>query len=112
MAVKIFIKRLIPEGKERELFKLIRELRTKAVAQPGYISGETLVRVDNPSQFLVVSTWRHIDDWEKWQAHEERKNLQNRIDEILGKETEYEVYYYLEEKMPATLRGFKGWEGG
>ncbi|MCX7635710.1 MAG: antibiotic biosynthesis monooxygenase [Syntrophales bacterium] len=103
MAVKIFIRRQMPEGKENDLFKLIREMRAKAIGQPGYISGETLIRVDDPSQFLVVSTWRHIDDWKKWEASEERKSLQRRIDEILGKETQYEVYHYLEEKMPATL---------
>ncbi|MCX7816336.1 MAG: antibiotic biosynthesis monooxygenase [Syntrophales bacterium] len=112
MAVKVFIRRQIPQGKEKEVLDLVKELRKLAVNQPGYISGETLVSADDPNKFLVISTWRSIEDWKSWQASPERTAKQSKIDEVTGNVTEYEVYHYLGEKLTATLRGFKGWEGG
>ena len=38
MAVKIIIKRRVPKEKEPELMPLLVEMRSKATAQPGYIS--------------------------------------------------------------------------
>lgn len=112
MAVKVFIRRQIPLGKENEIMDLVKELRKLALSQPGYISGETLVSFDDPQKFLVISTWRSIDDWKAWEASPERTAKQSKIDEITGNVTEYEIYHYLGEKITATLRSFKGWEGG
>ena len=43
MLVKVFIKRNIKKGKEKEAFALIKKLRFKAMNQEGHISGENLV---------------------------------------------------------------------
>jgi len=63
MAVKILIKRKVPREKGMALLNLISELRVRAVAQPGYISGETMRSIDRPDEYLVISTWQGIDDW-------------------------------------------------
>ncbi len=94
MAVKIIIRRNITPEKEKEVLPLLLQLRSKATIQPGYISGETLRRIDSPDEFLVISTWQSIDTWKAWENSEERKEIQSKIDEILGQETEYSVYYY------------------
>jgi len=54
MAVKILIQRKIT-GKENELGEAIRELRSKAIHAPGYISGETLRSIEDPSLHLVIN---------------------------------------------------------
>jgi heme oxygenase (mycobilin-producing) len=96
MAVKILIKRRIPENIRETLFNtLIRELRVLATAQSGYISGETLKRVDRPNEYLVISTWQSVGAWNAWKASPERAEIQNRIEAMLGEPTEYEVYEYL-----------------
>ena len=110
MAFKVFIKRRVVEAKQGELIELIKKLRGLAVAQPGYISGETLRSVTDPEAFLVISTWETVEDWEAWKSGGERAEVQNRIDEMLGQETVYDAYYY--PQRSATLSGFKGWEGG
>lgn len=92
MSVKIIIKRKVPKSLEKELLPLIKELRILTTKQPGYISGETMNRVDKPGQSLVISTWQTSDDWEKWVNSPERKAIQDRIDALLGEKTEYEVY--------------------
>jgi heme-degrading monooxygenase HmoA len=94
MAIKALIKRQVPAGKAREMITLFRQVRMLATAQEGYISGETLRNMQKPEDFIVISTWQTIQDWKNWLANPERKDLQNKIDQLLGGETIYEVYHY------------------
>lgn len=94
MAIRIIIKRIVPEEKVKSLTPLLKQLRALAANQTGYISGETLKRMDNPGQYLVISTWQSAGDWDRWISSQERKGVQDKIDVLLGKKTEYEVYTY------------------
>jgi heme-degrading monooxygenase HmoA len=69
-------------------------MRTLATNQPGYISGETLKRLDKPDEYIVISTWNSSDDWEKWVKSKERQEVQGEIDVLLGGKTDYEIYHY------------------
>jgi heme-degrading monooxygenase HmoA len=101
MAVKVVIRRIVPEDRAEDLEPLLRELRARATAQPGYISGETLRRIDVPDEYLVLSTWESVEDWNKWATSQERKEVQGRIDTLLGGKTEYAIFRYgLSGKMP------------
>ena len=95
MAVKILIKRSIGQQVAPVLRPLIVELRTHAMKQPGYISGETLKCVDRPGEYLVISTWDSLDDWEKWLCSQERKILEDKIKSITGSTAEYSTYVQL-----------------
>lgn len=92
MTVKIVIRRKVPKNKEKELLPLIKELRMATTRQAGYISGETLQRIDKPGETVVVSIWERAEDWNRWITSPERSVLQTKIDTLLGKETEYEIY--------------------
>jgi heme-degrading monooxygenase HmoA len=94
MTVKILIKRFVPENKENDVAALLRILREHTTSQPGYISGETLKRIDKPGESLVISTWQSVDDWRTWVLSEERTKIQEKIDILLGGETEYAIYTY------------------
>ena len=94
MAVKIFIKRIVPEGKAKAMIPLFREIRSLATNHFGYISGETLRSMDRPDLFLVISTWHSSEDWKKWMASKDRKEIQDKIDDLLGGKTEYEMFHY------------------
>lgn len=93
MAVKIIIVRYVPKEKVIELRPLLMQMRSLANAQNGYISGETLVNYDDPSEHLVISTWKTLDDWNSWLQDEQRRALQKDVDKISGSETRYSVYY-------------------
>jgi heme-degrading monooxygenase HmoA len=69
-------------------------MRFLATAQRGYISGETLRSMDDPEEFMVISTWQSAQDWEAWLQSKERKEVQTRIDQILGGKTNYERFHY------------------
>lgn len=111
MAVKILIKRKVPREKGVELLNLITELRSQASVQPGYISGETLRSMEKPDEYLVISTWQSVDDWKAWASSKERSQVESRVQAILGEPTQYEIYHY-PERSHASLRAYKGWEGG
>jgi heme oxygenase (mycobilin-producing) len=92
MAVKILITRSIDKDLVQAVNPLIVKLHTLAMAQPGYISGETLKCIDRPGEYMVISTWRSLDDWDRWRNSQERITLQSTIDSITGEDTEYTVY--------------------
>ena len=73
MAVRIIIDLKVKKGRESDFSKLLRELRLRAVPSKGYISGETLRAMDDPSNYIVITTWQSIDDWKKWEKNPERK---------------------------------------
>jgi heme-degrading monooxygenase HmoA len=95
MAVKILIKRSIGQEVVPVIRPLIVELRAHAMRQPGYISGETLKCIDRPGEYLVISTWQSLDDWNKWLNSQERQVLEDKIDSITGMATEYTIYVQL-----------------
>jgi heme-degrading monooxygenase HmoA len=94
MAVKIIIKRKFAKDKEKELLPLLIQLRSLATAQPGYISGETLRNVDDPEEYLVISTWQDADQWKAWAASGQRSEIQTKIDGLLGETSAHGIYYY------------------
>jgi heme oxygenase (mycobilin-producing) len=94
MAVKALIKRVVPESKAREMIPLFRKMRALAMNQQGYISGETLRNLNNPDEFLVISNWESSAAWTKWLKSSERQEIQAEIDELLGGQTQYDIYHY------------------
>ena len=94
MAVKVIIYRKVRPGKEKELSEAVRELRSKAIQAPGYISGETLRSIEDPSVHLVISSWKSIEDWNNWFNTPERKAFQERMDVILQEPTKIAPYEY------------------
>ena len=94
MAVKILIKRKVQAEKAKDMIPLFRQMRALATSQPGYISGETMKRLDTPDEFMVISTWQSSEDWNKWVNSADRQKIQDQIDALLGGKTEYEIYHY------------------
>ncbi len=94
MSVKIFIRRKIPDDRTIDLLPLFRRLRILANNQPGYISGETLKNVNDPGEYLVISTWQSIDNSREWLVSRDRIEIQDEIDARLDEASIYEIYQY------------------
>jgi len=92
MPVKIFIKRKVRDNIAVELTLLLNKLRALALSQPGYISGETLNRIDKKDECMVIGTWNSLEDWNNWVNNPQRIEVQSEIDRLLGEETEYAIY--------------------
>jgi heme oxygenase (mycobilin-producing) len=94
MAVRVFIEREIQPGNDLKLHNLLMQLRTKAMLQKGYITGETLRDLSSASKFLVIGTWNSVEDWNAWQADPERKKIQAELDKLLKTPEKFTVYTY------------------
>jgi heme oxygenase (mycobilin-producing) len=92
MAVKIIIDRKVKKGKESDLAKLVRELRGKAISCKGYISGETLRALEDPNNYIIISTWQSVEDWTHWEKDPERKRIHNKIEKLMARPSESRVY--------------------
>ena len=92
--IRIHIRRKVTEDKADGLKSLINELRGVTMGTPGYIAGETLKRLDQPGESLVVTKWQSEFYWNQWLESKERAEIQSKIDDLLGSETHYEVYEY------------------
>ena len=92
MAVQVIIKRKFKVDNPEELVPLLAQLRIRAKDQPGYISGETLRSLDNPEDYLVFSKWETDEDWRKWFNSKERRDIQGKVDSMIGEKTFYEIF--------------------
>ncbi len=92
MAVKVIIERRVPKGKDTDLANLMRDLRAKAMFAKGYISGETLRAHDDPTLYVVISTWKSLEDWRAWEQGLERKAIQAKIDTILTQSEQHRIF--------------------
>jgi heme-degrading monooxygenase HmoA len=94
MAIRVIIERQVIPGNELQLNSLLMSLRGKAMHAKGYISGETLRSLIDPNTFIVISTWNSLEDWKAWEQDDERKKIQQKIDELLRTPSIHKVYAY------------------
>ncbi len=94
MAVQVLIRRKFIAEHADAVATLMVKLRSAALAQPGYVSGESLKCIDPPGdhEYLARSTWRSLEDWKRWLASTERQAIQHQIDALTQEETKYFVY--------------------
>ena len=50
--------------------------------------------MDNPEDYLVISTWQASENWQAWLNSSQRQGIQAKVDALLGGKTEYEVFHY------------------
>lgn len=92
MPIKVLIKRRFKEGYANEINKVIKETRFAAMDQEGYITSETMWDYEDPFRVVIVSNWRRIAHWNKWKNSDLRKSIEQKLQEFLIGETEYEIF--------------------
>jgi len=92
MAIKVFIKRHVRKGKAEDALALLNEVRSQALKQPGYISGETLVNHYDPCNITVVSTWQTIEDWIRWEESDARATKEDQLESLQEGPANFEIY--------------------
>ena len=93
MAIEVLIKRATSYGNSAKiLLPHIIELRSHAVKQPGYISGETLFNIERSEECLVLSRWTKLEHWQDWLKNPHRIELNEQIEKLLPTKTEYDIY--------------------
>lgn len=93
MAIRVFIKRTCEDpSKEKELFSLVRKLRSLVPQQSGYLTSKYVKNIDPPKDIVAISTWDSLEDWQNWYESEERREIQSKIDAIPGVKTTFQTY--------------------
>ncbi len=90
--VKVLIKRYVRAHDSDRLIGLLLDLRAAALHQPGYVSGETVTRGEDPVEVLAIGTWLSEDHWKAWSTSEQRHELEDMVTALLVGEAEVGVY--------------------
>ena len=90
--VRIIIERHLKAGMRGEFIDLLNKLRAAAIHQPGYVSGETLASIEDAFIISVLSTWRSLEDWKRWEESEQRVRLEQQIEPLLLEIPKVRVY--------------------
>lgn len=94
MTVKVLITRRFKEGKGLELLGKLGQLRGDAMNQPGYITGETIVGLDDPQKLVVIGTWQSPEHWRKWKDNPSRQAHEATLADLLVEPTAYEEFTF------------------
>ncbi len=92
MTVHVIIKRKFRMNQPDRILPLLNELSTRAQKQPGYISNVKLQSTEETDEYLVISVWESVEDWNTWFLNPERKEIQDQVDSMIGERTFYEVF--------------------
>ncbi len=92
MPIKVLIKRRFKEGYLNEIHNVIKDARYGAMDQEGYLSSETMWDHEDPFRVVIVSNWRSVEHWKKWKNSDLRKSIEQKLQEFLSDETEYEIF--------------------
>ncbi len=94
MSVRIIIDRNVKKGKESEFAKLVRRLRAQAIFSEGYITGEMLRARDDPQNYIVITAWRSVSDWEKYEKLQETGKVHAKIEKLMARPTKVKIYMH------------------
>ena len=82
---------------------LLRELRSGATRQPGFISGQTVVDAFSPIIFMTISRWSTMAVWDRWEKDPERSAIIERIDALLQRTPKVRMWLDDEDAPAAGL---------
>ena len=77
--IRVIIEREIAEGLEKYYESAIAELLDIMANAPGYLAGESLVEIQRPNHYVVVTRWVGEDAWNRWLHSQERQQVTDRI---------------------------------
>lgn len=90
--VKVVIERHCKQGEETRLEGLLKDLRASCMRNLCYISGETLVEIDDPLTYITIGTWTRFEGWKAWQNCQERQELLQLVSVCIDDEPSVSVY--------------------
>jgi len=86
--VTIFVSRIAKPGKEAELEAWLREINAVAKRYPGYVNSRWLEPQEGaePGEFEVVFTFDSAENFNGWNASEDRRNLYAKLEPLVAEQ--------------------------
>ena len=94
----LLIRRVKPENYHR-VMGLLADLRAAALHQPGYVTGETIVRGEDPMEIMAIGTWLGEEYWTAWSTSQKRLEIEDMISPLLEGRAHASVYHTPDEEM-------------
>ena len=101
MTLTLTVERDAIPGSQGPIKALLRELRSGATRQPGFISGQTVVDAFNPTIFMTISHWSSMAVWDLWEKDSERSAIIERINKLLQRKPKVRMWL-VDEDAPAA----------
>lgn len=95
--IRVIIERHCKPGLEKRLEGLLIDLRASCMRQSAYVSGETLVNINDPTTYLVIGTWTRLEGWQAWGNSQERQELLQIVSSCIVDEPIVEVFSPVED---------------
>jgi heme-degrading monooxygenase HmoA len=92
MAIKVLITRRFKNEFAHEAHYHNAEIRALATVQPGYVSGKTIIKIDDPNEMIIVSTWESKEEWDNWYKSAVREDYYKKL--RLALETGEAISFY------------------
>lgn len=87
--IKVIIEREVAEGLEEFYESAIANLLGVMAGASGYLSGESLVDIQRPNHYVVVTRWVDEAAWSRWHGSHERQQLLDAIRPFLLDEEKF-----------------------
>ena len=87
--IRVIIEREIAEGLEEYYEAAIADLLGVMTGAQGYLSGESLVDIERPNHYVVVTRWADENAWRRWFESHERLALLDAIRPFLLTDEKY-----------------------
>ena len=84
--IHVLIERHIAEGMETTYEDAARRTLYAAYQAEGFINGETFHNLQHSNHRYVLSKWRCVQDWQRWQHSDTRKEMMNQLSPILDEQ--------------------------
>ena len=90
-------------GAQGDITRLLRELRSAATRQPGFISGQAVIDPRSPTTFMTISEWSSIKAWETWEKNPVRTDIIGQIGDLLQTAPMQRLWAHSEEAPPRAI---------
>jgi len=91
--VKVIIERHVKPGSEGKLEELLMDIRSQAMYHsPGFVSGEVLTAINDPSVKVIIGTFLTLDSWKQWENSPARQEILRQIEPLLTSLSREAVY--------------------
>ncbi|MFL0805928.1 MAG: antibiotic biosynthesis monooxygenase [Oceanobacter sp.] len=89
--IKVLIDRQIAEGMESTYEEAIKQTLSAIVSAQGYVSGASYKDCSDSNRRIIITNWRTLEDWQRWNHSLERKNVIASIQPILMREERFTI---------------------
>ena len=78
-----------------KVLPMLAELKRAVMNQKGYLSGTTMVGVEDRSLITFQTIWESASDWKAWEKSQTQINIFRKIMPFLLEKSEVKIYRYL-----------------